>query len=62
MRSQENGTWRKCLISVVVGALGTISTGLKKYIVAIGTEMKVEHEQKTVLLETADILKLVIGC
>ena len=34
------------LISVVVGALGAISTGFEEYIVAIGIEMRVEHAQK----------------
>ena len=57
------------VIPVVVGALGTISTGFVKYIAAIGIEMRVEHAQKkkkktqkTALLETARILKLVLGC
>ena len=31
------------VIPVVVGALGTISTGFEKYIVAIEIEMRVEH-------------------
>ena len=31
------------VIPVVVGALGTISTGFAKYIVAIEIEMRVEH-------------------
>ena len=53
------------VIPVVVGALGAISTGFEKYIAAIGIEMRVEHaqkKQKTALLETARILKLVLGC
>ena len=55
------------VIPVVVGALGAISTGFVKYIAAIGIEMRVEHAQKkkhkkTALLETARILKLVLGC
>ena len=35
------------VIPVVVGALGAISTGFRKYIAAIGIEMRVEHAQKT---------------
>ena len=49
-------------IPVVVGALGAISAGVEKYISAIGIEMKVEHAQKTALLGTARILRLVLGC
>ena len=41
------------VITVVVGALGAISTGFEKYIAAIGIELRVEHAQKTVLLRTA---------
>ena len=54
----------KCLIviSVVAGALGAIPTGFEKYIAANGIEMRVEHAQKTSLLWTARILRLVIGC
>ena len=50
------------VIPVVVGALGAISTGFEKYIAAIGIEMRVEHAQKTALLATARILRLVLGC
>ena len=54
------------VIPIVVGALGAISTGFEKYIAAIGIEMRVEHVQKnpekTALLGTAKILKLVLGC
>ena len=49
-------------ILVVVGALGAILTGFEKYIAAIGIEMKVEHAQKTALLGTARILRLVLEC
>ena len=44
------------VIPVIVGALGAISTCLKKYVAAIGIEIKVEHAQKTGLLGTARIL------
>ena len=48
-------------IPVVVGQLGAISTGFEKHITATGIEMRVEHAQKTALLGTARILKLVLG-
>ena len=51
------------VILVVVGASGAISPGFEKYIAAIGIEMRVEHAQKTqktALLGTANILKLVL--
>ena len=50
------------VIPVVVRALGTISTGFEKYIAAIGTQMRVDHAQKTALLGTARILRLILGC
>ena len=48
-------------ILVVVGVLGTISTGFEKCDGEIGIEMKVEHAQKTALLGTARILRLLLG-
>ena len=50
------------VIPVVVGALGAISTGFEKNIVAIWIEMRVEHAQKIALLGTARILRLEPGC
>ena len=50
------------LIPVVVGALSAVSTCFEKYMAAIGIEMRVEHAQKTALLGTARILRLVLGC
>ena len=50
------------VIPVVVGALGAISNGFEKYIATIGIEMTVEHAQKTALLRTAKVLRLVLGC
>ena len=51
------------VIPVAVGALGAISTGFEMYIAAIGIEReRVEHAQKTALLGTARILRLVLGC
>ena len=50
------------VIPLVVGALGAISVGFEKYIAAIEIEMRVEHAQKTALLGTARILRMVLGC
>ena len=50
------------VIPVAVEALGSISTGFKKYVTAIGIEMKVANAQKTALLGTARILRLLLGC
>ena len=49
------------VIPVVVGVLGAISAGFEKYIAAIVIEMRVERTQKTALLGTARILRLVLG-
>ena len=48
------------VITVMVIALRTMSTGFEKYVTAVGIEMKVEHSQNIALLETATILRL--GC
>ena len=50
------------VIPVAVHALSEISTGFEKYIAAIRIEMRVEQEQKTALLWTARILRLLLGC
>ena len=50
------------VIPIVIDALGIISTAFEKYIAAIGIENRVEHAQKTALLGTARILRLVLGC
>ena len=49
------------VIPVVVGALDAMPTGFEKYIAAIGIEIRVEHAQKTALLGTERILRLVLG-
>ena len=56
------GMKKVIVIPLVVGALGAISADFEKYVAAIGIEMKVEHAQKTTLLETTRILRLVLGC
>ena len=50
------------LLLNIIGALGAISTGLEKYITAVGIEIKVEHLQNITLLETARVSRLVLGC
>ena len=59
--ARMSGRKKGIVIPVVVGALATISTGFKNYVTAIGSEMKVEHAQKTALLGTAKILRLALG-
>ena len=56
------GMKKVIVIPLVVSALGAISADFEKYVAAIGIEMKVEHAQKTTLLETTRILRLVLGC
>ena len=56
------GMKKVIVIPLVVGALGAISADFEKYVAAIGIEMKVEHAQKTTLLETTRILRLLLGC
>ena len=50
------------VIPVVVGALGAVSTRFEKFIKDIGITLKTEHAQKTALLRTARILRLVLNC
>ena len=52
---------RVTVIPIVVGALGAITTRFKKFAREIGIEMRVEHVQKTALLGTARVLRLVLG-
>ena len=49
------------VIPVIVGALGTVSKNFEKHVSDIGIVLKVEHAQKTALLGTARILRLVLG-
>eukprot|EP00794_Sanderia_malayensis_P016665 gene16665-biopygen14077 len=49
------------IIPVVVGALGAVSKQFEAYVEAIGIKMNVEHAQKTALLGSARILRLVLG-
>ena len=50
------------VIPIVVGALGTITTKFEKYIESIGIEIRIEHVQKSALLETARIIREVLSC
>ena len=49
------------VIPIVVGALGAITTRFEKFVMEAGIELRVEHVQKTALLGTARILRLVLG-
>ena len=62
LKNETARMWDMKETAVVVGALVAISTGFEKYIAAIGIKMGVEHAQKTALLGTARILRLVLGC
>ena len=50
------------VITIVVGALGTIKTKFEKYIESLGIEIRIEHVQKSALLETARIIRKVLSC
>ena len=49
------------VIPVVVGALGAISNRFEKFVMEVGIHIRVEHVQKTALLGSARILRLVLG-
>ena len=49
------------IIPVVVGELGAVSKQFEAYVEAIGIKMNVENAQKTALLGSARILRLVLG-
>ena len=53
---------KKVVIPIVVGALGTITTKFEKYIKNLGTEIRIEHVQKSVLLGKARIIRKVLSC
>ena len=48
------------VISIVVGALGTITTKFEKYMESLGIEMKIEHVQESALFGTARIIKALL--
>ena len=45
------------VVPVVIGALGTVSKKLEKWIDRIGIKLNIEHLQKTSILGTARILR-----
>ena len=45
------------VVPVVIGALGTVSKKLGKWIGRIGVKLNIEHLQKTSILGTARILR-----
>ena len=47
---------------IVVGSLGTITTKFGNYIESLGIEIRIEHVQKSALLETARIIRKVLSC
>ena len=49
------------VIPIVIGALGAISNRFEKFVKEVGIHIRVEHVQKTALLGTARILRLVLG-
>ncbi|XP_029652327.1 uncharacterized protein LOC115225519 [Octopus sinensis] len=56
-------TMRKLsVIPVVLGVFGELTTKFEKYITVIGIDMRAEQAQKTVLLWSSMILRLVVGC
>ena len=49
------------IIPIVVGALGAITNRFGKFMKEIGIDIRIEHVQKTALLGTARLLRLVLG-
>ena len=50
------------VIAIVVGASGTITTKLEKYIKSLVIEIRIEHVQKSALLGTARIIRKALSC
>ena len=48
------------IIPIVVGALGAITNRFGKFMQEIGIDIRIEHVQKTALLGTARLLRLVL--
>ena len=49
------------IIPIVVGALGAITNQFGKSMQKIGIDIRIEHVQKTALLGTARLLRLVLS-
>ena len=45
------------VVPIVIGALGTVSKKLEKWIYSLGIKLNIEHLQKTSILGTARILR-----
>ena len=52
---------RVTVIPIVVESLRAITTRFEKCMKEVGIEMYVEHVQKTALLGTATLLRLILG-
>ena len=52
---------RVTVIPILIGTLGAIITWFEKFVKEVGIEMRVEHMQKTALLGTVRVLRLVLG-
>ena len=52
---------RVTVIPIVIGTLGAITTRFEKYVKEVGIELRVKHVQKTALLGTARVLRLILG-
>lgn len=50
------------VISVVVGTAGALTARYEKFVGEIVIDMRIKHVQKTDLLGTTRILRLVFGC
>ena len=50
------------VIPIVVGALGTITAKLEKFIESLGIDIRIEHFQKSALLGTTRIIRKVLSC
>ena len=50
------------VIPIVVEALGTITTKFEKYIEILGTDIRIEHVQKSAFFGTARIIRKVLSC
>ena len=56
------GIKKVIIIPFVLGTLGALSNGFEKYVAAIEIDIKKEPAQKTALLGTVSILKVILGC
>ena len=50
------------VIPIVVRVLGTTTTKFEKYTESLGTEIRIEHVQKSALLGTARTIRKVLPC